>query len=77
MTKARRVTVIVLDSVGMGALPDARTFSASPEHPNGDLGSHTINHVLEGASITLPNLESLGLGLIPTVKASRPAGDSS
>ena len=73
MTNARSVTVIVLDSVGLGELSDARTFSASPEHPNGDLGSHTINHVLEGASITLPNLESLGLGLIPTVKASSPA----
>jgi phosphopentomutase len=73
MTKARSLTVIVLDSVGMGELPDARHFSASSEHPNGDLGSHTINHVLEGAGITLPNLESLGLGLIPTVNASRPA----
>ena len=62
MTKACSVTVIVLDSVGMGALPDARTFSASPEHPNGDLGSHTINHVLEAAGVALPNLESLGLG---------------
>jgi phosphopentomutase len=72
MSKARSVTVIVLDSVGMGELPDARNFSASPEHPNGDAGSHTINHVLEGAGITLPNLESLGLGFIPTVKAARP-----
>jgi phosphopentomutase len=73
MSKARSVTVIVLDSVGMGELPDARTFSASPEHPNGDLGSHTINHVLERTGIGLPNLELLGLGLIPTVNASRPA----
>jgi phosphopentomutase len=72
MSKTRSVTVIVLDSVGMGELPDARHFSASPEHPHGDAGSHTINHVLEGAGITLPNLESLGLGLIPTVKAARP-----
>jgi phosphopentomutase len=72
MTNARSVTVIVLDSVGMGELPDAQQFSVSPEHPNGDLGSHTINHVLEGARIGLPNLESLGLGWIPTVKAARP-----
>jgi phosphopentomutase len=70
---AQSVTVIVLDSVGMGELPDARSFSTSPEHPNGDLGSHTINHVLAGAGIALPNLESLGLGLIPTVHAARPA----
>jgi phosphopentomutase len=66
------VTVIVLDSVGIGELPDARSFSASAEHPNGDSGSHTINHVMAGAGIALPNLESLGLGLIPTVNAARP-----
>ena len=72
MPNARGVFVIVLDSVGMGELPDARNFSASPEHPDGDLGSHTINHVLEGAGIKLPNLESLGLGLIPTVNAGKP-----
>jgi phosphopentomutase len=71
-SNAQSVTVIVLDSVGMGELPDARSFSASPEHPNGDLGSHTINHVISGAGIALPNLESLGLGLIPTVHAARP-----
>ena len=77
ISNARNVTVIVLDSVGMGELPDARSFSASPEHPNGDLGSHTINHVLSGVvsgrAVSLPNLESLGLGLIPTVRAARPA----
>jgi phosphopentomutase len=73
MSMARSVTVIVLDSVGMGDLPDARAFSASREHPDGDLRAHTINHVLEGAGITLPNLESLGLGWIPTVKAAQPA----
>jgi phosphopentomutase len=73
MSNARSVTVIVLDSVGIGELPDARTFSASSEYPNGDAGSHTLNHVLEGAGIRLPNLESLGLGLIPTVHAAIPA----
>jgi phosphopentomutase len=73
MSKARSVTVIVLDSVGIGELPDAQTFSASPEHPMGDSGSHTLNHVLEGANIRLPNLESLGLGLIPTVNAAVPS----
>jgi phosphopentomutase len=72
MPNARSVSVIVLDSVGMGELPDARSFSSSPAHPNGDLRSHTINHVLEGTGINLPNLESLGLGLIPGVKAARP-----
>jgi phosphopentomutase len=65
--------IIVLDSVGVGALPDAHEFSASPEHPRGDEGSHTINHILEQTGIALPNLEQLGLGHIPTVRAKKVA----
>ncbi len=66
-----KISLIVLDSVGVGELPDAAKFSASTEHPNGDAGSHTINHVLERSGVQLPNLERLGLGWIPTVKAAR------
>ncbi len=62
-----QLTVIVLDSVGVGALPDAASFAASIEHPQGDAGSHTVNHVLERSGVKLPNLEKLGLGYIPTV----------
>lgn len=62
-----QLTVIVLDSVGVGALPDAANFAASVEHPQGDAGSHTVNHVLERSGVRLPNLEALGLGSIPTV----------
>ncbi len=61
--------VIVLDSVGVGALPDAHLFSSSSAHPRGDEGSHTLNHTLEQSGAKLPNLERLGLGLIPTVNA--------
>ena len=42
------VTIIVLDSVGLGSLPDAADFS--------DAGSHTLNHTLEGAPRELPHL---------------------
>ncbi|CAM3769504.1 phosphopentomutase [Deinococcus frigens] len=56
------VTIIVLDSVGMGELPDAEAF--------GDVGSHTINHTLEAAPVGLPNLARLGLGQVPTVHTS-------
>ncbi len=66
-----KLSVIVLDSVGVGALPDASSFSASPEHPHGDAGSHTLNHGLERSGLKLPNLERLGLGHIPTVNAAR------
>jgi phosphopentomutase len=62
-----KITVIVLDSVGVGALPDAHEFSSSTEHPNGDAGAHTLNHTLERSGAKLPNLERLGLGHVPTV----------
>ncbi len=63
------LTIIVLDSVGVGALPDAAAF--------GDAGAHTLNHTLEAAPVPLPNLTRLGLGLIPTVlpnPAALPSG---
>jgi len=55
-----KVTIIVLDSVGVGALPDAEEF--------GDAGAHTLNHALEAAPVALPNLARLGLGRVPTVR---------
>ena len=58
-----KFTIIVLDSVGVGALPDAASFGAPP----GDGGSHTLNHTLERTGVQLPNLARLGLGHIPTV----------
>ena len=53
------VTVIVLDSVGVGALPDAEKF--------GDAGSHTLDHTLAAYPIQLPNFQQLGLGNIEGV----------
>jgi phosphopentomutase len=55
------VTIIVLDSVGLGALPDALTF--------GDTGSHTLDHTLNAAKVKLPNFEGLGLGNIEGVSS--------
>lgn len=55
-------TIIVLDSVGAGALPDAEQF--------GDGGAHTLNHTLEKAPVPLPNLARLGLGRVPTLQTS-------
>lgn len=65
------LTIIVLDSVGAGALPDAETF--------GDAGAHTLNHTLAAAPVPLPNLARLGLGRVATVHAAPdvlPAGDA-
>jgi phosphopentomutase len=55
----RTVTVVVLDSVGVGELPDAEAF--------GDAGSHTLDHTLAAHTVDLPNLAALGLGSVPTV----------
>lgn len=53
----QRVIVIVLDGLGVGALPDA--------HAYGDAGSHTLAHVAEAVGgLRLPNLQGLGLGHI-------------
>jgi len=60
-----RAFLIVLDGVGMGALPDASDY--------GDEGSHTLLHVAEAAGgLKLKHLESLGLGrllALPGVRA--------
>ncbi len=49
--------MIVLDSVGLGELPDAGMY--------GDAGTNTISHIAAAAGgLKLPNLEELGLGNI-------------
>ena len=50
----RRFFICVLDGVGAGELPDAAAY--------GDVGSATLQHVLERTSVPLPNLAGLGLG---------------
>ncbi|SHH48250.1 phosphopentomutase [Caloranaerobacter azorensis DSM 13643] len=60
----KRVTLIVLDSVGIGALPDAKMY--------GDEGSHTVDNISKQlGGLQLPNLERLGLGLIEGVNEIR------
>ena len=55
--KNKRVIWIVLDSVGIGAMPDADRF--------GDTGADTLGHIAEAyPDIRIPNLRSLGLGCI-------------
>ena len=67
----RRVFLIVLDSLGCGALPDAADF--------GDSGAHTLDHLVHAAGgLDAPRLIALGLGNIPGVtslpRAVKPAG---
>ncbi len=56
----QRVFVLVLDSLGVGALPDAARF--------GDEGSHTLDHLVRaGGGLNVPRLSALGLGRISGV----------
>lgn len=58
----KRVVLIVLDSVGVGEMPDAQMY--------GDKGSHTLDHTFEACNgLNIPNLKKLGLGNIKGVKA--------
>jgi len=51
-----RVLWLVLDSVGIGALPDAAAY--------GDAGRSTLGHIARSRPLRLPNLARLGLGNI-------------
>jgi phosphopentomutase len=51
-----RVVWIVLDSVGIGELPDAAAY--------GDAGSDTLGNIAKRRQLTLPNLRRLGLANI-------------
>ena len=53
----KRAIIIVLDSLGIGALPDAGDY--------GDLGADTFGHILESRpELKIPTLLSLGFGNI-------------
>ena len=51
--KAKRVFLIVLDSFGIGALPDAASY--------GDAGANTLGGVREHPCFNTPNMKKLGL----------------
>ena len=52
----KKICILVLDSVGIGAMPDAAEF--------GDEGSHTLGNIHKIKNLHLPNLYALGLGNI-------------
>ena len=67
--KISRVTLIVLDSAGVGALPDADRY--------GDEGSNTFFHCAEEiGGLYLPNMARLGLGNILDLPGVPPAAQS-
>lgn len=64
----KRVTVIVLDSLGCGELPDAAAY--------GDAGAHTIDHIAramkECGGWNIPHMKALGLGNIAGICGVEP-----
>ena len=66
-----RVIVIVLDSVGIGELPDAAAY--------GDEGSNTLGNIARQVPLRIPTLRSLGLGQLVSLdpRGARPGGHPS
>ena len=66
----KRVFLIVLDSFGIGAMPDAAAF--------GDAGTNTLVSCAASGALNIPNLIKAGLGNIDGVtclpKTSAPTG---
>jgi phosphopentomutase len=60
-----KVIWIVLDSVGIGELPDAGDY--------GDVGRTTLGHIAESRPLEIPHLVRLGLGNIAPLKHLAPA----
>lgn len=56
--------MIVLDSAGIGEMPDAADW--------GDAGANTLGHIFESRSVNVPNLRAMGLGNITHVKGLAP-----
>ena len=66
----KRVTLIVLDSLGVGAMPDAEQY--------GDAGANTLGHIADHMpDFKIPNLVKLGLGSIDGVTNIKKADDPS
>ena len=65
MAAFERVLWIVLDSVGIGALPDAADYD--------DVGRNTLGHIAKSRPLALPNLVRLGLANIATLDHLSPS----
>jgi len=55
-TKFNRIVLMILDSAGIGEMPDAASW--------GDAGADTLGNILKTRKVALPNLQNLGLGNI-------------
>lgn len=63
----KRVVLIVLDSLGIGAMPDAENY--------GDKGANTLGNIVKAMpDFQIPNLVQLGLGHIEGIEGVEKAG---
>ncbi|HET9270676.1 MAG TPA: phosphopentomutase [Vicinamibacterales bacterium] len=61
-----RVILLVIDSAGIGELPDAAAY--------GDEGSNTVGNIAAQVGLAVPFLRSLGLGRVVALDGAGPAG---
>lgn len=65
MQKIKRAVILILDSAGIGELPDADKY--------GDIGSNTLANIAKAVGgLKLPNFEAMGLGNIYPIKGIKP-----
>lgn len=63
--KLNRAVIVVMDSMGCGAMPDSAKY--------GDVGADTLGHIGEFVNgLDVPNLQALGLGNIHKIKGVAP-----
>jgi phosphopentomutase len=67
MSEIRRVIWVVLDSVGIGELPDAAEY--------GDVGRNTLGHIAESRALRIPTLLGLGLANIAPLAHLAPVAE--
>ena len=61
MPKFNRIHLVVMDSVGIGAAPDANNF-VNAGVPDG--ASDTLGHISKTVGLNVPNMAKIGLGNI-------------
>lgn len=66
MKRYKRIFIIVVDSLGIGSMPDSPEF--------GDIGVDTLGHIAEQAEcLRIPNLQKLGIANLHSLKGIEPA----
>jgi phosphopentomutase len=69
MSAVKRVIIIVLDSMGVGELPDAAEY--------GDEGSNTLANTAKAVGgLSLPHMQELGLGNITSIEGVPPRDEA-